>query len=101
MQEFEILDDFDLDITSEGAHEEITKFTIGPQRVEVGIINDTIKSPLVCKNVALWIDASLLSLEIENQPQYVFMRAQAQASIGAPQKQLLQQIDKAKVAPAQ
>jgi hypothetical protein len=96
-QEFEIMDDFDLDVTTEGPNDEVTKFTIGPQKVETGLIHDTITSPLVAKNVFLLFNASLLSIRIENTPTNVFIKASAQASLGAVQTQLLQSIDKAKV----
>lgn len=97
LQEFAINDDFDLEVTSEGPNDRVTKLTIGPQKVEPGLIHDTITTPLVCKNVALWIDASLLSITIDNQPQEVLLKASAQASVGAVQTKLLQSIDKAKV----
>lgn len=99
-QEFEIRDDFELAITSSGDRDSVTKLEIGPQLIEkAGTfgINDTVRSPIVCKNVALWIDACLLAVTVENRADLVSVRASAQASIGKLQSQVLQTIDKASV----
>jgi hypothetical protein len=91
-QQFTITSDFDVTVSTPDA--DTTKLEIGPQTVETGIFNDTIKTPFVCKNVALWIDACLLSLAIENKPDRVILRAAAQASVGKIQTKTLQTIDK-------
>jgi hypothetical protein len=98
VQEFEILDDFDLSIVT--PDERTTKLEIGPQLVDkAGVFefNDTIRTPFKCKNVALWVDASLLALTVENGEDRVTLAASAQASVGKVQSRVLQTIDKSLV----
>jgi hypothetical protein len=99
-QEFEVRGDFDLAITTSGARDEVTRLEVGPQTLEKAgafEVNDTLRSPVVCKNVSLWIDACLLSVTVENEPDRVLVKAAAQASIGKVQTKLLQTIDKASI----
>ena len=56
--------------------------------------NDTIRTPFKCKNVFAWVDASLLSLTVENGQQQVVVSARAQASISDVKTRVLQVIDK-------
>ncbi len=96
-QEFEIVDDFDLTVLT--PNESTTKLEIGPQATEkAGLFefNDTIKTPFKCKHVFAWVDASLLSLTVENGPQQVVVSARAQASISDVKTRVLQVIDKRK-----
>ncbi|MBI3724047.1 hypothetical protein HY251_08870 [bacterium] len=96
--EFTITDDFELNVVVEGKEENITRLDIGPRHVEPGIVNDTIKTPFICNNVALgFVDACLLSLVVENGQDQVILRVQAQASVGKIQTQVLQVIEKGAV----
>ncbi len=97
-QEYEIEDDFDLTVLEPDAR--TTKIEIGPQvisRAGLFEFNDTVKTPFRCKNVALWVDACLLALTVENGPDTVILSASAQASVGKVQTRVLQTIDKATV----
>lgn len=97
-QTFAILSDFDLTVST--PDDRTTKLEIGPQTLEkAGLfeVNDTIKTPFLCKNVALWIDACLLAIVVENGQDRVIVKAVAQASVGTVQTKVLQAIDKAAV----
>jgi hypothetical protein len=95
-QEFEILDDFDLTVLT--PNDWTTRLEIGPQVTEkAGLFefNDTVRTPFRCKHVALWVDASLLSLTVENNTDRVILSASAQASVGKVQQRVLQTVEKA------
>jgi hypothetical protein len=97
-QEFEILDDFDLILTYPDEH--TTKLEIGPQVIHpAGFFewNDTITTPFKCKNVSLFVDASLLALTVENGTDQVILSAVGQAKIGKIRTKALQVIDKSLV----
>lgn len=67
---------------------------IWPQEKHPGIVNDTTETPVVCENVALFLDACLIGFVVENKTDQVVVKARAQAKIGAEQTAVLQMIDK-------
>jgi hypothetical protein len=87
--------DFELDIKEERTSTEtIDTLTIEPQVTHPGLVNDTIESYVVCENVALFLDAWLHAIEVDNKTDCVIVRAKAQAKIGGVQTATLQLIDK-------
>lgn len=95
VQEFEIIDDFDLTVLT--PNDTTTKLEIGPQIVDkAGVFefNDTIRTPFKCKRVFAWVDASLLSLTVQNGQSQVAVSASAQASISDVKTKVLQTIEK-------
>jgi hypothetical protein len=61
------------------------KLEFGPRvREEAGFLefNDTVITPVRVLNVALWVDASVLAIEVEDRPEQVVVRAIGQGDIG-------------------
>ena len=80
--EFWFKDDFTIHLIHTG---NIWKLEFGPVEIEhAGIfeVNDTKRTPLRVLNVALWVDASLLGIVIEDHPDQLVLRAVAQGEIG-------------------
>jgi hypothetical protein len=87
--------DFEIDMHEGGTPtEKLDTLTILPQTTHPGIVNDTTETFVVCENVALFLDAWLHAIEVENRTDRVIVRARAQAKIGGVQTQTLQTIDK-------
>lgn len=83
--DFWFRDDFTVHITRDG---HVWKLEFGPlTTVKAGIfdLHDTYETPLRVLKVALWIDASLLGIILEDFPDQVVVKALAQGEIGAVQ----------------
>lgn len=81
--DFWFRDDFTVHITREG---NVWRLEFGPlTTVKAGIfdLHDTYQTPLRVLKVALWIDASLLGIVLEDYPDQVVVKALAQGEIGA------------------
>jgi hypothetical protein len=81
--QFWFADDFTIHITHDGS---TWKMEFGPlTTVKAGIfdLHDTYQTPLRVLKVALWIDASLLGIILEDYPDQVVVKALAQGEIGA------------------
>jgi len=86
--------DFTIKLTKTGS---LWRMEFGPVTTEhAGVfeLNDTKKTPVRLVNVALWIDASLLGIEIEDARDKVFIRAKAQGEVGPIQTKELATVDK-------
>lgn len=80
--DFLFRDDFTIRMLKEG---HVWKLEFGPvTTVRAGVfeLNDTKQTPLRVQNVALWVDASLLGIVIEDHAEQVVIKAIAQGSIG-------------------
>ncbi|MBL4846823.1 MAG: hypothetical protein JKY65_14990 [Planctomycetes bacterium] len=80
--EFWFRDDFTIRMLREG---NIRKLEFGPvTTIRAGVfeLNDTRQTPIRIQNVALWVDASLLGIVIEDHPEQVVIKAIAQGEIG-------------------
>lgn len=80
--DFLFRDDFTIRMLKEG---QVWKLEFGPvTTVRAGVfeLNDTKQTPLRIQNVALWVDASLLGIVIEDHAKQVVIKAIAQGSIG-------------------
>lgn len=92
--DFWFSDDFTIHITREAT---IWRLEFGPlTTVKAGIfdLHDTYRTPLRVLKVALWIDASLLGIVLEDYPDQVVVKALAQGEIGAVQTVDVQAIPK-------
>jgi hypothetical protein len=80
--DFWFRDDFTIRMIQEG---NVRKMEFGPvTTVRAGVfeINDTRQTPLRVQNVALWVDASLLGIVIEDHADQVVIKVVAQGEIG-------------------
>ena len=80
--DFWFRDDFTVRLFKEG---NVRKLEFGPvTTVRAGVfeLNDTRQTPIRLKNVALWVDASLLGVIIEDHSDQVVIKVVAQGEIG-------------------
>jgi len=80
--DFWFRDDFTIRMIKEG---NVRKMEFGPvTTVRAGVfeLNDTRQTPLRVQNVALWVDASLLGIVIEDHADQVVIKVVAQGEIG-------------------
>jgi len=80
--EFWFRDDFTIDLKQEGS---IWSLEFGPVTIEdAGTFefHDTYRTPVELPNVALWVDASLLGIVLEDYPDQVVVKVVAQADLG-------------------
>lgn len=80
--DFLFRDDFTIRMIKEGTTWKLEFGPVTTVRAGVFEFNDTRQTPLRIQNVALWVDASLLGIVIEDRPQQVVIRAVAQGEIG-------------------
>jgi len=74
-----------------------TELRIGPhliQRAGFLEVNETHETPLVIQDVALFVDAHLLGVSIENRPDCIAIRVKAQGSIGGVKNDVVQVVQK-------
>ena len=62
-------------------------------------LNDTIRTPIRLPDIALWVDASLHALIVEDYPTHVVLKAEAQGDIGGVKVVEVKVIQKDGVAP--
>ncbi|MCA8920985.1 MAG: hypothetical protein KDD82_04205 [Planctomycetes bacterium] len=92
--EIRFLDDFTVDMIHEP---NVWKLQFGPVTIEsAGVfdIHDTRKTPIHLPDIKLWVDAHLLGILIEEQPDQIVVYAIAQGDIGAVQTVELAKIKK-------
>ena len=87
-------DDFSLAFTQQ---DQLTNIRVEPEVVEkAGFfeMNETHKTPLRIKDVALWVDAHLLGCTIDNSKTRIVIKVKAQGSVGAVTEEVIYAVEK-------